>query len=654
MADPVYKLTIDLNALNHLGINLYSSIPAVISEVVANSWDADAELVTIRIDSDARTVTITDNGFGMTERDVNDRYLKVGYSKRDEGLKVTPRLQRPVMGRKGIGKLSLFSIANEIEVQTARTDKKGKLIEVNGFIMEAAEIAKRIKVAGSAGEYKPRVIQRADVVVKKGTRIVLRNLKNEGALSDGFLRRRLARRFSVIGAERQFEVQVNGKAIGIEDRDFLKSVQYLWTFGDAGQKVAKQCTNVKKHQELDPTVLATEGWRVGGWIGTFDERKSIDPTNNSIVVLARGKLVHEDLLKDLDEGALVTKYIIGELDADFIDLDDRPDISTSDRQRLREDDERFKALKKFVRDVVKKRIKANWTQWRNEGAEDEARKNPAIDQWFRQLPPDHRPLARNLFGRLGELTIEDDDTRRELYRQGILAFENLAFKHDLDALKSIKTGAQAQRLVEVIGTLDEIEAARFREIVLGRLEVLAKFQDVKDSALEKVLQQVIFSHLWLLHPSWERAATDVGMEVEIGKEFKKLDASLTKEEKKARLDIKYRTAAGKNIIIELKKYDRKVSNAELLKQIGKYRGAVQKVLKTKYPTQPQAVEFICVLGTPPIEWETDPQPVTDSLRAYDARFVTYDELLKQSRDAYREYLDAQTDLARIEELVDRI
>jgi len=45
MAAHEYELSIDLNALNHLGINLYSNVPAVISEVVANSWDADAENV---------------------------------------------------------------------------------------------------------------------------------------------------------------------------------------------------------------------------------------------------------------------------------------------------------------------------------------------------------------------------------------------------------------------------------------------------------------------------------------------------------------------------------------------------------------------------------------------------------------------------------
>lgn len=37
-----YKMKISLNIIEHLGINLYSNLPAVLSEIVANSWDADA------------------------------------------------------------------------------------------------------------------------------------------------------------------------------------------------------------------------------------------------------------------------------------------------------------------------------------------------------------------------------------------------------------------------------------------------------------------------------------------------------------------------------------------------------------------------------------------------------------------------------------
>jgi hypothetical protein len=34
----IYKMTVDLNMLDHLGINLYSNIAAVVVETGANAW----------------------------------------------------------------------------------------------------------------------------------------------------------------------------------------------------------------------------------------------------------------------------------------------------------------------------------------------------------------------------------------------------------------------------------------------------------------------------------------------------------------------------------------------------------------------------------------------------------------------------------------
>lgn len=116
MADePPYKMSISLDVLNHLGTSLYSNVPAVISEAVANAWDADATRV--EIDMQDEHITIKDNGHGMSLNDANKKYLVVGYRRREEeGGRTTPCLKRPVMGRKGIGKLSLFSIAKTVTV----------------------------------------------------------------------------------------------------------------------------------------------------------------------------------------------------------------------------------------------------------------------------------------------------------------------------------------------------------------------------------------------------------------------------------------------------------------------------------------------------------------------------------------------------------
>ena len=109
-----YTLDIDLNVLNHLGLNLYSNVPAVLAELIANAWDADASQVDVSAkgQSGDKRIIIWDNGCGMNDTDLQEKFLTVGYQRRSkESGDQTAGKGRPVMGRKGIGKLSVLSIA---------------------------------------------------------------------------------------------------------------------------------------------------------------------------------------------------------------------------------------------------------------------------------------------------------------------------------------------------------------------------------------------------------------------------------------------------------------------------------------------------------------------------------------------------------------
>jgi hypothetical protein len=154
-----------------------------------------------------------------------------------------------------------------------------------------------------------------------------------------------------------------------------------------------------------------------------------------------------------------------------------------------------------------------------------------------------------------------------------------------------------------------------------------------------------------LHPSWERASTNARIEQSVTKEFGKLDAKLTPEEKAGRIDIRYRTAAGKNVIIELKKYDRAVSLGELLDQLQKYRNALKKVL-ARFPDEPQGIEVIAVLG-PPVKDSTD-EEVARTLVGINARVILYDQLIKEAQESYQDYLDANKTLSAVTTILDRL
>ncbi len=283
------------------------------------------------------------------------------------------------------------------------------------------------------------------------------------------------------------------------------------------------------------------------------EHKSVEEGNNGIVILARGKVIHENILPDLKEGRVFSKYIIGELRADFLDLDDHDDIATSDRQSVKETDARYRQLKTFVKDEILNRIGNIWTEWRNEDKGAEALKNPAIDAWYKDLRPKHRKFAKSLLGKIASFPLQDPEFRKTLYQHGILAFETLAAKDNLEILDKFESHEDLNRLIELFKDIDELEAAHYWHITKTRVAVLQKFEKIAPKARETVIRDYVFDHLWLLHPSWERASTDKRMEQSVTKEWKKIDAGLTKEEARGRIDIGYRTAAGKHIIIELEK-----------------------------------------------------------------------------------------------------
>ena len=335
-----FIMSLSLNVLNHLGINLYSNIPAVLSEIVANSWDADAKRVDITIAEDQ--IIIEDDGCGMSADDINNKFLYVGYQKREESLE-SKIYHRKYMGRKGIGKLSMFSIAREVEVISKKEIRKagaeGKCFEISGFRMNIDDIANVIKSehsdSNSSSEYYPEVLQvEEDCIKETGTKIVLRKLKKlTTSLTPEYIKKRVARRFGIIGKEFSFSVYVNGEEVSISDRDYFHKLSYIWYFGNESQKYADFCENVSHKEERENIISCNgENYKITGWIGSVDasgDLKDGEDNLNKIVVLVRGKLGQEDILSEYSEGGLYSKYLIGEINADFFDDDTLDDMATS-------------------------------------------------------------------------------------------------------------------------------------------------------------------------------------------------------------------------------------------------------------------------------------------------------------------------------------
>ncbi len=634
--------------LEHLGINLYSNVPSVLSEVVANSWDADASRVDITTDRASNRIEIKDDGIGMTGQEVNERFLLVGYRRRDEQGELTEKGRAP-MGRKGIGKLSLFSIADIIEVYTVKNGDK------NAFRMKLEDIREKIK--SGSGTYEPNPIDTKSIKVKQGTHIILKKLRRRQTLGTSMaLRRRLARRFSIIGPTNDFRVYINKDEITPSDRDYYKKIQYIWTYGDQ-KEIIKNCINHEEKEDRS-TFVKNRKPAISGWLATVKESRNLRDEEgdnlNRIAIYVRGKMAQEDILADYTERGVYASYLIGEIKVDELDLDGEEDAATSSRQRIVEDDPRYVQLKKIIGDELK-HIQNKWSEWRTEAGARKALEIPAVNNWIKGLPKAIRPRAKKWLGKINRLKTDEIDEQKQLIKHSVLAFEFYRCNENLERLEEIDD-ENLPAAMEIFKELDGLEANLYGQIVQQRIAVIrALHEKVDKKSLEKVIQEYIFDHLWLIDPHWERVDAPPVMEQRVSKLFKSVGAKLTAKEKSARIDIKYRKTAGEHVIIELKRPGRKVDLYELAKQINKYRAGMLKILQ-KMQKDNEPVEFICLLSEYPKEWHGPggKKQVKDTLNPLNARIVLYDSLIEDAYAAYNDYLVKRKTVDRLSDIINAI
>ena len=173
-----------------------------------------------------------------------------------------------------------------------------------------------------------------------------------------------------------------------------------------------------------------------------------------------------------------------------------------------------------------------------------------------------------------------------------------------------------------------------------------------------MLQQHLFNHLWLLDPSWERAAVGGHMEQNLRAIEPGLFAQDAKgTEIKGRLDIHYATAAGKHVIVELKRYAVN-EEVEVYREQGlKYYTALKSILEKQNKLH-EPIEIVFVLGSPPKTSKAgslSPEDyVRDTFRGINGRYALYDELIENARRQYAEYLEASDKAYALDDLLSEL
>lgn len=642
------RFKLHLNVLHHLGMKLYATAPSVLTELVANSWDAESKNVDVSIDSANSKLIVLDDGHGMDRSALQNRFLSVGYSRREfTGSPMSDNNKRRVMGRKGIGKLAMFSISEQVEVVTQMEG-----CDPIGFSINVKELESK---ASRDEEYLPQIIPHPQPLAEgHGTRITLQNLNRSVDKSASYLIPRLARRFGIIGSDHGFEVSVNGNKITRADAGVHQNLQFLWYFDDDSFKTAvdlkaplatPESLNGKPAAKKVSSLFEVDNkaLQIRGFIGTVDVPSKLGADGesiNKISLFANGRLWQEDMLSGIGDTRYFNSYIVGEVHADFLDFDE-VDRATSARESVIQHDPYFIAIRSHLIGVMAE-IRDQWDLWRSEvggGTDDPG--GDVISEWIESLDRStDRKLAKKLIRSIEKVNFYNDDGRNKrargmLYRSTMVAFEKLRVKNALEKLEGIED-VLSPEFQSIFATLDAVEESYFHEISHQRMEVIQAFETKINSAdLEGVVQRYLLDHLWLLDPTWDRIQGTQQQEVRLSDYLRD---SCPDTEDGARLDIAYRMQSGRHVVVELKRPGVRVPFSKIHDQCNKYRRAVTEYVRQNGSWMdgggaPSAVAIYFVCSDRGHIDETE----LSSLAQLGARILTYETLILSARAAYESY-----------------
>jgi hypothetical protein len=411
--DNQFTFAISLSILNHLGRNLYRSFVTVLGEAISNSWDADAEDVNIYVDKEKNSFIIKDDGTGMSRDDFQNKFLKIGYSKRKSGETKSPIKKRPYIGRKGIGKLALLSCADKITVmsKTAGGDYVGGTIDNTG--LDDAITNDLTPEQYKLGKLDPRIFSNYIEGHKQGTLVHFKNIKEGINKSSDYLKKLLALYFRFSLLDDSFNIFLDDEKITTAHlKDLGEKTQFLWKINDYEDPyIRNQLCNLRGQRTINveggfngfiASVKAPSNLKV---IST-EERVSID-------LFANGRLRERDILKYLPSARIVENYLYGQIH--YNELDDRKDRFSSSREGIVTEDPKFMALRKSLRENVLNKIIEDWDRWRQDIREDGDIDNKRITRKERKslelyysvseeyIPPEGSKNKKEIDGWIGDL-----------------------------------------------------------------------------------------------------------------------------------------------------------------------------------------------------------------------------------------------------------
>ena len=609
MNKPSLILKFDPNTIQHLGISLYSKLPSVLSELISNSWDADAENVTIKFfdNLENKKIEYKDDGIGMSFDELNEKYLLIGRNRRSGESDTTPK-GRKVIGKKGLGKLSIFGICNEVKI---RTIKNGTL---NEFIMNLEDIK-----SSDSSFYHPR-ITRFNIPTSEasGTEIELRQVRRKSYFDCSSIAQSLSKRFFIFDSLRTRLIRNENEIVEVSNElkfDGFKE-QFSWTF-----PLTDLETDYPKAKKIKGKIITLE-------------TPVKDTEMKGVYLVSRGKMVNKAEFYGLRDTDQFHTYITGYLQVDFID-EMEEDVISTDRQSLNWENDQMKELREYLQNVIKK-IASDWKKKRASSKKEDIKRKKGIDieGWQENLPTYEKSLSERIINPVLENSTIDVEDSSNIINNVIDKFENKTFKEYASQIADLDRPEEIPLLLKLMKDWKAVESKQYCDLAIARIEVINRFEEYIEADTKEIptLHNFLKQFSWLLDPR----ILEFKDEVTYSKLLKDTFPDDELDIKDRRIDFLCSNALGGILyVIEIKRSKYKV-NMRALEQAWDY-GAF---LNDRYATESgfsKVVSFI-VGGEKSINGRFKRKEKT--YRESGEVFVkTYRELLEQSKQYHREFIE---------------
>ncbi len=613
------KMQVDMNVIQHLGISMYATLPPVIAELVSNAWDADATEVRIELYDDEpenKKIIVKDNGTGMSIEEIQNSFLVIGKNRRREGDK-TPS-GRKVIGRKGIGKLSMFGIANEIVV-TSIKEENGKRIK-NKFKLNLNEI----KEAGTE-YYPPHEIVDEETEEPPGTIIEIREIRRKSPFNAKRIAIDLARRFLIF--DDKFKVWI------IHNNNPPMLVE---------QNMRFEGINIEFEWEFPNQMLKTEyihADKVKGKV--YTAQKPVPEDMKGIYLVARGKLVHRNDFYGIRSSDYAHAYLTGWLEVDFIDEDPEEDNIATNRQELTWEKENLRELRGYLQKIISY-VTSAWREKRKKAKEEKIREKKGINipEWINSLDPISREVAKKLVDSILSSDAIDEDRASEMVFFIHDMFEFDTFRNMASELVNEDT-IEEGKIIELMKRWEIVEAREMYKLSQVRIDTIRNFEKlIRENAREVPTMHAFFKKFpWLLDPRIMEFKDEVTYSQLLKDKFPDTDF----DEKNRRIDFLCVKLVDTLFVIELKR-PRHTLRLEDLDQVEEYVSFLKEKYIGNSPESPSRVEAYLIVGE-----NSENRRVKlrmDALKSEGIYVKLYNELLAEARQYHNEFIEKYEQLKR--------